>query len=211
MKLIDLTVPLSEQTPIYEGDPETKIIAGATVAKDGYADSYISVYSHTGTHIDAPVHMLADSQKTLGTYPLEQFVGRGVYIDVTTKKFDLAMVRSADIQAGDIVLFHTGMSDVYHESVYYDDYPAIPEDIANYLAAQKVKMVGVDMCGVDHEPFPIHKILLAGDVLIIENLTNLDALAGKDFDVYALPLKLDIDGSPARVIAQLIEDAEDHE
>ena len=65
-------------------------------------------------------------------------------------------------------------------------------------------MVGVDAGSVDTmDDFPIHKILLAAQVLIIENLTNLNQLAGKDFRVYALPVKLDVDGAPARVIAEV--------
>jgi len=56
----------------------------------------------------------------------------------------------------------------------------------------------------DHEPFPIHKLLLSNDVLIIENLTNLEKLAGKEFRIIALPINLQEDAAPARVIAELI-------
>jgi len=98
------------------------------------------------------------------------------------------------------------MSEHYHESVYFEDYPVISEEIAQYLVERKVKMVGVDAGSIDiADGFPIHKILLAGDVLIIENLTNLNQLIGKDFTVYALPIKLDVDGAPARVIAAVDE------
>lgn len=201
MKIIDLSVPLNTQTPTYEGDPPTKLEPVATVAKDGYAFTYISVNSHTGTHVDAPTHMVPGSTKGLDSYPIEHFAGRGVYIDATAKAITLEAVQQAGLRPGDIVLFHTGMSNTYYESAYYDDYPAMPEDVAHYLVEQKVKIVGVDMCSPDHEPFETHRILLAGDVLIAENLTNLDALAGQMFDVYALPIRLDIDAAPARVIA----------
>jgi kynurenine formamidase len=67
-------------------------------------------------------------------------------------------------------------------------------------------MVGVDTYSVDNQDdFPIHKILLSGNVLIIENLTNLRQLADKNFTIYALPINLQIDGSPARVIAEVKE------
>ncbi len=65
-------------------------------------------------------------------------------------------------------------------------------------------MIGLDVSGPDYDPYPIHQKLLAEDVLIIENLTNLDQLYDLDFEVSALPLKLDLDGSPARVIARTI-------
>jgi len=98
-----------------------------------------------------------------------------------------------------------GLSGNYHEAIYFEDYPAMPVEIANYLVGKKVKMVGVDACSVDNKDgFPIHKILLSGNVLIIENLTNLSKLAGKNFKAYALPINLQIDGAPARVIAEVI-------
>lgn len=199
--IIDLSVALNEQTPIYPGDPATKIEPAGVLEKDGYCDHYISVGTHVGTHIDAPKHML-ENGASLDQTPIEQFVGRGCYIEVTEGNFDA--VKKADIQAGDIVLLRTGMSDSYHEAVYFEDYPAMSDEIANYLVSKKVRMVGVDACSVDNKDgFPIHKILLAGNVLIIENLANLSQLAGKKFDVYALPIKLQIDGAPARVIARL--------
>ena len=78
------------------------------------------------------------------------------------------------------------------------------QEVAEYLVESKVKMVGVDTCSIDNaDGFPIHRILLGADILIIENLTNLDRLAGKNFRVFALPLNLQVDGSPARVVAEL--------
>lgn len=202
--LIDLTVALNEQTPIYPGDPATKIEPAGVFERDGYNDHYVSVGTHVGTHIDAPLHMLANG-KSLDQIPVEQFVGRGRYVKVANKTFDLEVLKQAGIEAGDIVLFHTGLADSYNDSSYFEDYPAVPEDIAHYLIEQEVKMVGFDMCSPDHEPYPMHKLLLGADVLIIENLTNLGQLAGKDFTVYALPIKLQIDGAPARVIAKVGE------
>lgn len=202
-KFIDLSVPINEATPVYPGDPKTKIEPAGILEKDGYEDHYVSIGTHAGTHVDAPRHMVANS-KSLDEIPLERLTGNGVLIRVTDKKFSLEQIKEANIQEGDIVLFYTGMSNVYHDSAYYDDYPAITEEIANYLVEKKVKIVGVDMCSVDHEPFPIHRILLRNEILIIENLTNLSELEGKEFKVYAFPPKLQIDGAPTRVVAELM-------
>ena len=202
MQIVDLSVTLNEQTPIYPGDPPTTIQPAGVFERDGWNDHVVSVNTHVGTHIDAPLHMIADG-KTLDKIPPEQFVGRGRLIEVG-KEFDVEQLKQADIQAGDIVLFRTGMSERYHEPVYFENYPAMSEVIAHYLVERGVKIVGVDAGSVDNtDGFPIHKILLGGEVLIIENLANLDKLTGKEFTVYALPIKLDLDGAPARVIAEV--------
>lgn len=203
MKLLDLSVPLNEDTPIYPGDPKTKIKPAGIFDKDGYEDHFVCVGTHIGTHVDAPRHMVKDG-KSLDQVSLEKFSGRGILVDVR-RDFDLAKVKQSNIRQGDIALFYTGMGHVYHKSEYYDSYPAVTEEIANYLVAKKVKMVGVDMCSVDHEPFPVHRILLKEEILIIENLTNLESLEGKEFKIYAFPIKLQIDGAPTRVVAEILD------
>ena len=199
---IDLSVPINEQTPVYPGDPATKIAPAGDLKRDGWCDHYLSFGTHVGTHVDAPAHMI-DGGITLNQIPLDHFAGKGKYIKLDNG-FDLADIKQADLQEGDIVLFDTGMAAKYHDKVYFEDYPAMNEEVANYLVSCKVKMVGLDTCSADNQDgFPIHKILLANDVLIIENLTNLQQLEGKNFKVYALPLNLEIDGSPARVVAEV--------
>ncbi len=203
MKYIDLSVPLNEHTPVYPGDPKTKIQPAGIFDKDGYEDHYVSTATHTGTHIDAPRHMIKDG-RSLDSFSIDNFIGRGVLIKVIGG-FDLVKVKKIDIKSGDVVLFNTGMSKVYFKPEYFDNYPAINKEVAEYLVSKKVKMVGVDTLSVDREPFSVHKILLGSSILIIENLTNLEVLDGKNFNVYALPLKLQVDGSPARVIAEINE------
>jgi kynurenine formamidase len=196
--LIDLSVPINEQTPVYPGDPATKIAKAGTHSESGYQDHYVSMGTHVGTHIDAPAHMI-EGGKNLSEYPIERFQGRGHLIT------DFLAVKSVDLQEGDIVLFHTGLYHAYHEPRYFTDYPAMSEEVAQYLIEKKVGMVGVDTCSVDSkEGFPIHKLLLGAEILIIENLTNLEPLTGKEFRVHAYPLKLEIDGAPARVVAELV-------
>ena len=200
--LIDLSVDLNEKTPVYPGDPETKIKPAGTLGTSGYQDHYVCVGTHVGTHIDAPSHMITGG-KNLNEFPIEKFSGRGVYIGVDGD-FNLEEIKKIDIQEGDIVLFHTGMSAKYHEPVYFGEYPAMSEEIAKWLVEKKAKIVGVDTCSVDNvESFPIHKILLDAEILIIENLTNLSELATKHFEIFAFPIKLNIDGAPVRVVAKI--------
>ncbi len=201
MKYVDLSVLINEDTPIYPGDPKTIIKPAGVLDKDGYCDHYLSIGTHVGTHVDAPMHMLAGG-KALDQIPVDQFIGRGVYVDVIDGNFDT--LKDADIQEGDIVLLYTGMGAKYHESAYFEDYPAMSEEVAQYLVAKKIKMIGIDACSPDNKDgFPVHKILLEGGVLIAENLTNLEQLVGKTFKVFALPINLQIDAAPARIIAEI--------
>lgn len=140
--------------------------------------------------------------RSLDQIPLKNFTGRGIYIRVTGE-YDLEKIKKVSIQRGDIVLFHTGMSDRLHEPDYYKKYPAVPQDVAHYLVRKKVKMVGVDTGGIDYD-FSVHKILLQNEILIIENLTNLATLMGKEFKVYAFPIKFQLDASPVRVVAEIL-------
>lgn len=200
---IDLSLPINENTPTYSGDPKAEIIPAGILEKDGWQDHKLVFGNHTSTHIDAPSHMIAGG-KNLNDFPIEKFTGRGVYLDCK-KGFNLEEVKEANLQEDDIVLFHTGASDLYRQPAYFENYTVLTEELANYLIEKGVKMVGLDTCSADNErSFPIHKILLGHDILIIENLTNLSGLKGKNFRVYALPLNLQIDGAPVRVVAEVV-------
>lgn len=198
---IDLSVPIDEDTPVYPGDPPITIESAGMLGKDGFNDHVLTMGTHVGTHIDAPFHMLKDG-KTLNDFRPGDLIGRGVLYDAR-KGFDLGELDALEIQAGDIVLIHTGMSEHYHEKSYFEEFKQLPEDFTSLLAGKSIKMVGLDMCSPDHEPYDMHKILLSNDILIIENLTNLGKLVGKKFRVIALPLNLRLDGAPARVIAEV--------
>lgn len=201
MKFVDLTVGLSENTPVWPGAEKVKIAPVGILEKDGYEDHLICLETHVGTHIDAPSHMITGG-KTLDQFPIERFIGRGVYVRIHNE-FTRDLIKKAVPEKDDIVLFHTGRSDSYQNKDYFTNFPAITQEVAAYLIDRQVKMVGVDSASVDHEPYAVHKMLLRNGILILENLTNIGELSGKQFTVYAFPLKLNIDGAPARVVAQI--------
>lgn len=196
--IIDLSHLITTDLPVYPGDPKPRINLANSIDNDGFTDHYFTLGTHTGTHIDAPAHMVSGG-KNLNDYPTSRFIGRGVLVDATTT-FSLQIIKKLDIHSGDIVVFKTGLSQQFGRSDYYTEPRPIPEDVARYLVSREISMVGVDTGTVDPPPFTVHKILLGGDVLIIENLTNLEQLP-RDFTIIALPLNLGLDGSPCRVIA----------
>jgi kynurenine formamidase len=200
---IDLTHRLNNDTPVYPGDAEIKISSADTIEQNGYLGHNLQLGTHSGTHIDAPAHMITGG-KTLDKFGIDTFVGRGCYIFLQDRKFTLEAVQNADIKSGDIVIFDTQYSYHFKKPEYFTDYPVMSEEVALYLVEKGVKMVGLDTCSADNQAdFPVHKILLSSDILIIENLTNIEQLTDHSFTVYALPIKLDLDGAPSRVIAVL--------
>jgi kynurenine formamidase len=195
--IIDLSVELNENTPAYPGDPKIGLRQSAAYTSEGYLGHSIELGTHTGTHIDAPAHMI-EGGPTLGGLSLETFTGVGKLV----KGFSKEAIDAAGISAGDSVLFDTGTSERYYDPSYFTDYPVMTEGIADYLVEKGAKMVGVDTCSVDDaEGFPVHKKLLAAGIPIIENLTNLAALQGKTFQLVAMPLKVNLDGAPIRAFA----------
>jgi len=200
--IIDLSVRLDDRTPAYPGDPKINIKQTESVDIKGYCGHQVTVGTHTGTHIDAPSHMI-EGGKCLGDFGVDVFVGSAKCIDVTAG-YSIEDCKDANIEEGDIVLLKSGMSAHYYKPEYFLNYPVMTREFADYLVAQKVKMVGLDTCSADNaEGFPIHIKLLGNEILIIENLTNLDSLPVQGFTLYALPINLNLDGAPARVIARV--------
>ncbi|MGH9856627.1 MAG: cyclase family protein [Acidobacteriota bacterium] len=168
---------------------------------DGFWDQKLTFGKHVGTHIDAPAHML-ESGKQLKDFPAERFIREAVCIDASDG-FDAAVIQNADIKSGMAVVFYTGASDYFTEEKYWHEYHVLDEESYQSLKDMRVSMIGLDTGSADiDENFPVHKSLLGSDILIIENLTNLKELVGQKFELVALPLKLEKDGVPARVVAR---------
>lgn len=202
--IIDLSHRLDTDTPVYPGDPSLTITPQGSVATDGYLGHSLQLGTHLGTHIDAPAHMI-EGARTLDSYDVARFVGPGKYIFAKDGAFTIAQLNEANVSSGDIVLLHTGMGVHFKKPEYFTNYPAITPDVAQYLADRQVALVGIDTCSIDNQSdFPNHKILLDADIPIIENLTNLEQLDGQTFRVFALPLRFNLDGAPARVVAELL-------
>lgn len=165
------------------------------LAKDGFADSKLTLGTHLGTHIDAPAHMI-EGGKALDQYPIERFVGTAIVLDI---QMDIQSLEGVDA-----VFFYTGAAPRYDEDSYWEDYPVISQKMFDQLVEHNIKLIGIDAGSVDiGDDFPIHRQLLGNDILIIENLTDLKDLVGKKIEFTALPLNVALDGAPCRVIAKI--------
>lgn len=208
-KTIDLTYPLSAETTMYPGLPQPEITPYFTVENEGANVTRISFISHTGTHIDAPRHMLAGTQ-TVDEISLDRLVGEAVVVDVSARKdptlITLSDLRAHDnaILAGDILLLITGIHTKYGTPAYADECPGLAPDAARWLVEKQIACYATDATSIEvpgSEGHPAHKILLGHEIPIIENLANLGELTAGRVQFIALPLKVkNGDGSPCRVV-----------
>ncbi|WP_027627812.1 cyclase family protein [Ruminiclostridium cellobioparum] len=204
MKYVDLSQPIHTGMPVYPGDSAVILKHDRVYSREQYNNHSLETGMHVGTHIDGRMHML-DVDEYIGNMPLEQFSGRGGIIHSENESvISLKPGYQEIIEGKDIILFHTGMDRFYGSEKYYNDHPVLDISICKCLAANNIKLVGVDMPSPDRLPFEIHKFLLQNNIFILENLTNLDLISEADvFEVFAFPLKINADSSMVRAIARI--------
>lgn len=202
--LIDLSQNIHGSMPVYPGDSPVNLSGERLLTADGYTSYRLEANTHAGTHIDTPMHLTQSTRYVLD-YPLETFIGRGCLLDVRGEKtIGYAEEYARIVQEGDIVLLFTGHGNTFYEADYFENHPVVEESLARFLIARNIKLLGLDFPSPDSYPFDIHKKLFESGILIIENLTNLDALlTAKTFEVIAFPLKIRADASPVRVVARM--------
>lgn len=202
-KIIDLTHTFTKKMPVYHLDEPASIEKNRTLINNKYNDWKLSSGMHVGTHIDGPGHLTA-SKTLISEMNANRFVGRGYLIDARNKTIGVSLLKDLPKEEGFIVLLLTGFDKKFETPAYFDNHPTIPVDFAQELVKHKIKMIGLDFFSPDYYPFEVHKIFFEHDVLIIENLTNLESLAGiNNFTIVALPLKAETDSALARVIAMV--------
>lgn len=206
MRLIDLSYPLANDSPVYPSDPPLIIKHEKEYARDGYNLFTITTTMHVGTHLDAPIH-LTESQKTIDEYPIDCFFGRGILINAYGEKvIDYQKSYENMIKSQDCILIYTGHGEHYPSTKYFNDHPIITNEMAQFLVEQKVKLVGIDFPSPDYEPYDVHKILLSNDIFLLENVCNLENLLGIfRFKLMCFPLKVKAEASLVRAVA-LLED-----
>lgn len=207
--LIDVSLPIDNTLPSWPGDPKIAISRVKSVETDGVTLSHLDIGSHTGTHMDAPVHFVAGG-KTVDQIDSSRFNGPCRVLDLTNlpgktiSKKDLERFR---IRKGERILLKTKNSDYWGDRAFHEDFIGLSTEAAQYLADRKVATVGIDYLSI--EPFgsdkagnPVHKTLLKNEILIIEGLDLRDVKPG-DYILRAFPLRLKgADGSPCRAFLE---------
>ena len=211
MKIIDLTHIISEDMPMYPGTGAPKLQVAYGHKEFGFKETLISMYSHTGTHIDAPAHIFADGV-TLDKYPVEQFVGKALVIDCRKLKkgeeisMSLLEGKGNALNEIEFILFLTGYSLLWGTSGYFDGFPVMSHEVVEWVNRRKLKGIGIDAPSFDPvtvDELHNHRIILkTNNTILLENLCKLEKIGNDPFILCALPLNaLNADGAPARIIA----------
>ncbi len=212
-RVIDLTLPLTSGAGGICIEPAHRL------ETDGWNASKLCLYSHCGTHFDAPAHFGVGAE-TIDTITVENLVGPAWVADVRPIE-PHALIEQKHLGAipkgfkpGESLLICTGWSAYYGQEKYRDELPRIGAELAQWCVENKVRMLGVEPPSVAdvnnvEELTTIHQTLFKGGVIVVEGLANLTSISKPKVTFIALPLKVvGGDGAPARAIA--IEDADTH-
>ena len=210
MTVIDLTHTISENMPVYPGTEAPKLTVPCTVFKDGFRETLLHLFSHTGTHIDAPAH-LYENGKTLERFDASRFVGSALVIDCTGlsegERIDMGFIRAGGELAdkADFLLFRTDWDSKWGTDAYFGAFPCITEEVADFIVSSGKKGVGLDVISIDPIGADLtnhRKILSQNTTFIIENLCKLKSVGSGLFTLIVSPLKFEnADGAPTRALA----------
>ena len=207
MKIYDVTVPISAQTPIYEGDPPIEFSVTASLEKGDAANvSHLCCGVHTGTHVDAPAHFIAGGKK-VHEIELKKLIGAARVVELNENVTAIEPKHFGHLESVERVLFKTRNSDFWNEPEkgFRRDFTYITPEAARALVEKNIVLVGIDYLSVERfgaESFDTHLTLLENEVVILEGL-DLREIAAGDYEMFCLPLAYigaAGDGAPARTI-----------
>src|ERR1044072_7946931 len=177
MRIYDVSVPISPETPTYPGDPGIEIQQWARIARGDAANvTLLHFGAHTATHVDAPAHFIEGAAK-VDALPLDALIGaaRVVEIPADVRVIDERTIDSCELEGATRVLFKTRNSAFWDDkaSGFRTDFTYIAPDAARALVRLNVQLVGIDYLSVEQfqsERFETHTALLARGIVIVEGL-----------------------------------------
>ena len=205
MRIYDVTVTISAETPIYKGDPGVEITSFKAIAAGSSANvSQISIGVHTATHIDAPNHFI-DGAKRIHEIDPAKLIGPCRVIAVPENVIAIEPEHVGDINGVERVIFKTQNSAFWSEPErgFRTDFSYLTPPTAKLLADSGIVLVGIDYLSIEKSGspgHPVHITLLEKEIVILEGV-DLREVSPGDYDLICAPLKYDGatgDGSPAR-------------
>jgi arylformamidase len=209
MRIYDITVPLSRNTPTYPGDPKLELEKWHSLDKgDSSNVTFMRFGAHSGTHVDAPAHFIAGGSP-VESLELDKLIGQAQVIEAPSdcECVDEALVKREVRPATRRVLFKTKNSAFWTtgSAEFRTDYAYISPEAATLLAGMGVELVGIDYLSVEKfssNGFQTHLRLLSKGVVIVEGL-NLSEVSAGEYELICLPLRIadgSGDGAPARAV-----------
>jgi arylformamidase len=206
-QIIDVSLPIGPGLLTWPGDPGIRIDPAKRIDRGDSANvSDLHLGSHTGTHVDPPVHFLP-GERSIDQLDLEVFIGPAVVADLReADAIGAAELQALELPAGtDRLLCRTRNSQLWTRfpADFPDDYVAVTEDGARWLVENAIRLVGVDFLSVEKSAggdHPVHRTLLGGGTVIVEGL-DLSRVEPGSYRLACFPLRItDGDGSPARAV-----------
>ena len=204
---VDVTVPISENVPIYEGDPTVQIEMASDIAAGAGANvSKMCFGAHTGTHVDAPNHFLP-GRRRVEDLDLDRLIGPCRVIEVSHNVDAITQAAIGEIVNGERLLFKTRNSDFWNtlQDGFREDFTYLSTEAAKWLGENAVKLVGIDYLSIEQfgsKDHATHISLLEKEIVILEGL-DLRQISAGTYDLICLPLKYNGgggDGAPARTL-----------
>jgi arylformamidase len=201
----DVSVPLQTGGVVYPGNPAIRVELKEDMAKGASSNlSLLTFGSHSGTHVDAPSHMIPGAPG-IDAVTLDVLMGRALLVDFPDDVLAITAehLRAKPLAGHTRVLLKTRNSSFIRGSAFKSDYTYLAPDGAEYLAELGVRLVGIDYLSIEQfhsGHHRTHKTLLSRGIAIVEGL-DLSAPPSGVYELYCLPLKLvGIDGAPARAV-----------
>ncbi|HLQ77719.1 MAG TPA: cyclase family protein [Terriglobia bacterium] len=204
--IYDVSVRIANGMAVWPSDPPLKLTPIQHLSRDKSHTVHVTnieMGSHTGTHLDAPYHFVAEGWK-LDEIPLDVLVGPVTVVQIEgVSSITRSQLQNLVWDGVQRVFFKTENSEHWKDGVFYEDFVYLEPDAAEFLVQQGIRLVGIDYLSID--PYkslkhPSHFVLLLKNVIVIEGL-DLSQVQPGLYAMVALPLNLaGADGAPTRVI-----------
>ena len=209
---LDISLGISPDLPHWPGSPRIELSRRRDMDRgDPVNDSTLLCGVHSGTHVDAPLHFLADGTDVT-QLSLDALIGPAVVATLP----DVEFITASDLEALNLpadtqrLLLHTRNSEFWRrgDPEFHTDFAALTVDAAEWVVARGIRLIGVDYLSVQifgGDP-QTHIALLQAGVVIVEGL-NLSGVAPGAYELICLPLKLvGAEGAPARAVLRILSE-----
>jgi arylformamidase len=206
--IVDLTLPVASDMPHFDGTPPVYVAQSHRLDDAGYRMCTVVLGTHSGTHVDAPSHFLADGS-SVDQIDLSRCVGEALVLDLSHRR-PLEPITVDDLRAagagsisGQRILVRTDWDLRFGSPEYFTDFPPLAPECASWLAASGTVLVGLDIPSLHQTGYArMHEEMLGAGIVIVESLARLRELTQPRVLLSALPIKLaGADGAPVRAVA----------